>query len=67
MQIILNRASVYQCEGVTLVAGSNTIDEADATALLSNPLVQADIENGVLVVEQAEKPKVTRKPKTEAE
>lgn len=62
MQIKLNKATVYQCEGVKLVPGVNEVPEDAAKKLLANKLVKADIESGVLEVEKA---KPGRKPNAE--
>lgn len=60
MKINLNAPTVYECEGIRLMPGTNDIDEGKAEAFLSNKLVLADIDSGKLEVE---KPKRGRPPK----
>lgn len=50
VKITLNKPSIYECEGVIIIAGENTFESAEVKKLLANPLVQADIESGILTV-----------------
>ena len=55
MKITLNIPTVYECEGVVLVAGENEVDNNAAAKMLKNPMVQADVKSGKLTVEKAAK------------
>jgi len=63
MIIKLNVPSVYQCEGVTLVAGENEVDDKKAKKFMANKLVKADFDNGTM---EEVRPKQGRKPKAES-
>lgn len=66
MQIKLNKPTVYQCEGVTLMPGVNEVPDAKAEKLMANPIVRLDVEAGHL--ETIEAPKRRGRPaKAEAE
>lgn len=54
MKIKLNRPSVYECEGVTLMPGDNDVKNADK--FLANKIVQADIAAGIVTVEKRGRP-----------
>jgi hypothetical protein len=52
MKITLTKATVYETEGVRLIAGENDLTGVDTATFMKNPLVKADIESGLLVVEK---------------
>lgn len=55
MKITLNIPTIYECEGVVLVAGVNEVDNKLAGKMLKNPMVQADVKSGKLTVENITK------------
>jgi hypothetical protein len=61
MQINLNIPTVYECEGIRLLPGSNEVDEGKAKAFLANKLVQADIDSGKLEVEKPKRGRPAKK------
>jgi hypothetical protein len=64
MKINLNIPTVYECEGIRLVPGTNEVDPKAAEKFLANPRVKADIDVGKLEVE---KPKRGRPAKVQTE
>jgi len=48
MIIKLNRPSVYQSEGLRLIAGENDVEAKAATRFMANKMVKRDFDSGVL-------------------
>ena len=48
--ITLTRPAPYQCEGVTLLPGDNTVPDRDVSRLVRNKLVRRDIDAGILIM-----------------
>jgi len=63
-KVTLNRPSVYQMCGVTLVGGTNEVSAKQLAKLESQKGFQRDVERGILVVEKAKR---GRPPKAEPE
>lgn len=62
MKIILNQPTIYSCEGITIVAGENEIEESPSlTKFLANPLVMLDIDSKVIEIEEKEVKKTKAK------
>jgi len=69
MIIKLNRPSVYQCEGLRLIAGENEVSADDAKKFKANKMVKRDFESGVLeeVKTAAKKPAAPKAEEPKAE
>lgn len=48
--ITLTRPAPYQCEGVTLIPGDNTVTADQLAKLMRNPAVSRDINAGILKI-----------------
>ena len=61
--ITLTRPAPYQCEGVTLIPGENTVTADQLARLMRNPAVSRDINAGILKIGHgAPAPKPEPKP-----
>ncbi len=49
-KITLTRPAPYQCEGVTLIPGDNTVTADQLAKLMRNPAVSRDINAGILKI-----------------
>ena len=68
--ITLTRPAPYQCEGVTLIPGENTVTADQLARLMRNPAVSRDINAGILKIGHGApepKPEPTPEPKPEPE